>query len=245
MRVSSHADHLNTPRLIADSTGATVWRHDNTEPFADSVPDENPSGLGAFQFPLRFPGQYADQETGLRYNDFRDYFPEIGRYVESDPIGLRGGMNTYAYVRGSPLVFADPSGLDVKVCHFPGVPTHIGFGVGSLSSDIQTSGFYPQKHRTPVGKGTINKDDLSEPGTQCKGIVTTPKQDDCLTRCKQRYEDDPGRYHFLRRNCSDYVYTCLRERGLPPGADSFWPKTLYDSVSGTPIPATGIPIFYP
>ena len=240
-----HTDHLNTPRLIANQAQQAVWRYDNTEPFADSVPDENPSSLGAFAFPLRFPGQYADQETGLHYNDFRNYYPEIGRYVESDPIGLRGGMNTYAYVQGSPLVFADPSGLDVKVCHFPGGPTHIGFGVGSLSTDIQTSGFYPQKHRTPVGEGTIKTDDLNETGTQCKGIVTTPKQDDCLTRCKKRYEDDPGRYHFLRRNCSDYVYTCLRECGLPPGADSFWPKTLYDSVSGTPIPATGIPIFYP
>jgi RHS repeat-associated protein len=58
------------------------------------VPDENPSALGAFEFPLRFPGQYADKETNLYYNYFRDYDSLIGRYVESDPIGIGGGLNT-------------------------------------------------------------------------------------------------------------------------------------------------------
>jgi RHS repeat-associated protein len=102
---------LNTPRLIADSTGATVWRHDNTEPFSDSVPDESPSGLGAFEFPLRVPGQYADAETGLHYNYFRDYSPALGQYVQSDPVGLGGGINTYAYVVGQPLTLVDSRGL--------------------------------------------------------------------------------------------------------------------------------------
>jgi len=106
-----HPDHLNTPRLVADSAGAAVWRWDQQEPFGVNVPDENPSGLSAFEFPLRFPGQYADKETNLHYNYFRDYDPGVGRYVESDPIGLLAGPNTYAYVRGSPLVYSDASGL--------------------------------------------------------------------------------------------------------------------------------------
>jgi RHS repeat-associated protein len=61
---------------------------------------------------LRFPGQYADAETGLNYNYFRDYDPSIGRYVESDPIGLEGGVNTYGYVGSRPLDWTDPLGLD-------------------------------------------------------------------------------------------------------------------------------------
>jgi RHS repeat-associated protein len=104
-------DHLNTPRLIADSTGTTVWRWDQREPFGNDVPNNNPLGQGAFDFPLRFPGQYFDRETNLAYNWMRDFDPVIGRYVESDPIGLVAGLNTYTYVNDNPLMEVDPSGL--------------------------------------------------------------------------------------------------------------------------------------
>jgi RHS repeat-associated protein len=86
-----HADQLGTPRMITrPSDNAIVWRWDNTEPFGDSQANEDPSGLGAFAYNLRFPGQYRDAETSTNYNYFRDYDPAIGRYVESDPIGLYG-----------------------------------------------------------------------------------------------------------------------------------------------------------
>jgi RHS repeat-associated protein len=75
------------------------------------VADENPSGLGAFELPLRLPGQYFDKETNLSYNYFRDYDSAIGRYVQSDPIGLLAGLNTYSYVRNGPTQFVDSLGL--------------------------------------------------------------------------------------------------------------------------------------
>jgi RHS repeat-associated protein len=63
---------------------------------------------------LRFPGQYYDAETGLNQNYFRDYDPAVGRYVESDPGGLAGGINTYAYASSDPILVIDPSGLAPK-----------------------------------------------------------------------------------------------------------------------------------
>jgi RHS repeat-associated protein len=97
---------------VTDGTGTAVWRWDQIEPFGDNAPDEDPDGNGGLgHVPLRFPGQYFDKETNLHYNYFRDYDPSIGRYTESDPIGLDGGLNTYAYVSGNPLSTKDERGL--------------------------------------------------------------------------------------------------------------------------------------
>ncbi|HFK4760497.1 TPA: RHS repeat-associated core domain-containing protein, partial [Citrobacter farmeri] len=69
------------------------------------------SNSGAyFEQPLRLPGQYFDEETGLHYNLFRYYAPECGRFVSQDPIGLAGGLNLYSYVP-NPLTWIDPLGL--------------------------------------------------------------------------------------------------------------------------------------
>ena len=106
-----YADHLNTPRVITNTSNTPVWRWDS-EPFGSDMANENPSGLGAFSYNLRFPGQYYDKETNLHYNYFRDcYDPTTGRYCQSDPIGLAGGINTYAYVNGNPISRIDPLGL--------------------------------------------------------------------------------------------------------------------------------------
>ncbi len=108
-----YADHLNTPRVLARASDDQIaWRWDNTEPFGALPPDENPSGLGPFVYNQRFPGQVLDRVTGFYYNYFRDYDPQTGRYVlQSDPIGLDGGINTYSYGGGNPVSNVDPMGL--------------------------------------------------------------------------------------------------------------------------------------
>ncbi len=106
-----HTDQLNTPRRITRrSTTDVVWSWES-DPFGATSANENPSGLGIFPFNLRFPGQYYDVETGLNYNMQRDYDPATGRYVESDPLGLIGGINTYGYADQNPVRLTDPLGL--------------------------------------------------------------------------------------------------------------------------------------
>jgi RHS repeat-associated protein len=121
-----YSDHLDAPRvLVRASDNKIVWRWDNADPFGMAPPDDNPNGLGGFTFNLRFPGQYFDKETNLHYNYFRDYDPSTGRYIESDPIGLDGGINTYVYVGGNPISFSDPTGL---VKHVTGKTIDCGKG---------------------------------------------------------------------------------------------------------------------
>jgi RHS repeat-associated protein len=99
-----HTDHLGTPRRLADENGNIVWSWES-EPFGES------KAVGNVEFDLRFAGQYFDVETSTHYNINRDYDPKMGRYLQSDPIGFDGGVNSYVYVAGNPLVAVDEMGL--------------------------------------------------------------------------------------------------------------------------------------
>jgi RHS repeat-associated protein len=103
-----YTDHLGTPRVLTTTSGTPIWAW----PWLQNPFGEKPaSGAGGYTFNLRYPGQYYDQETGLNYNGRRDYESGTGRYVESDPIGLAGGINPYAYVQNRPLSMFDFYGL--------------------------------------------------------------------------------------------------------------------------------------
>lgn len=106
-----YADNLGTPRGATTTDGLLVWSWDG-EPFGATPAIGGQLGQqGAFQYGLRFPGQYLDEETGYHHNGWREYDPAVGRYVQSDPIGLAGGLNTYVYVLNQPLSYADANGL--------------------------------------------------------------------------------------------------------------------------------------
>ena len=97
-------DHLGTPKMMADEAGALAWKA-QLDVYGVARNDVALTGC-----PWRWPGQYEDEETGLFYNRFRYYDPEAGRYVCQDPIGLKGGLGPYRYVR-NPLSWLDPLGL--------------------------------------------------------------------------------------------------------------------------------------
>jgi RHS repeat-associated protein len=108
-------DHLNTPRELTRLNSTTnghvsIWRWDSL-PFGETEPNGNPSSLGVMTFNHRFPGQYRDGETGLYQNWHREYDARLGRYVQSDPLGLSAGPNTFSYVFASPINGHDKLGL--------------------------------------------------------------------------------------------------------------------------------------
>ncbi|HNP31349.1 MAG TPA: RHS repeat-associated core domain-containing protein [Nitrospirales bacterium] len=119
-----HTDHLGSPQKMTDASKSVVWDAVYT-PFGQVH-----SITGTATNNQRFPGQYFDQETGCHQNWYRDYEPSTGRFVQSDPIGLGGGLNTYVYGMNNSIRFIDPRGLDVwGGAEFTG-GVHVGpFGV--------------------------------------------------------------------------------------------------------------------
>ena len=127
-----YPDQVGTPRLVTDSSNNIVWRHILDEPFGNTPPEENPSGLGVFKLNIRGQGQYADAESNLIHNGYRDIDPLSGRYIQFDPLGLAAGINGYAFVNNDPLRYTDPYGL-FGVEDLPSIPQSVvdfsaGFG---------------------------------------------------------------------------------------------------------------------
>lgn len=116
-----HNDHLGRPERISSSSRATLWRAQNRAWDGSATIDY----IGGFE--VGFPGQYYDVESGLWHNYHRTYDASTGRYLQSDPIGLEGGLNTYAYAANNPIRLTDPSGLVVQGS---------GFGTASPGSLI-------------------------------------------------------------------------------------------------------------
>ncbi|EBY6912941.1 RHS repeat protein, partial [Salmonella enterica subsp. enterica serovar Uganda] len=103
-----HTDVTGTPQEVTAADGTLVWAG-YIRGFGENAADISNSGA-YFHQPLRLPGQYFDDETGLHYNLFRYYAPECGRFVSQDPIGLAGGINLYSYAP-NPIKWMDPLGL--------------------------------------------------------------------------------------------------------------------------------------
>ncbi|EGB4586794.1 hypothetical protein H7P33_000758 [Salmonella enterica] len=114
-----HTDVTGTPQEVTAADGTLVWAG-YIRGFGENAADISNSGA-YFHQPLRLPGQYFDDETGLHYNLFRYYAPECGRFVSQDPIGLKGGINLYQYAP-NPIRWIDPLGLDYTTwqIHSPG-----------------------------------------------------------------------------------------------------------------------------
>jgi RHS repeat-associated protein len=130
-----HGDQTGRPVAVTAAGSPTVvWK-------ARGLPFSTQITTNTWQtFNLGFPGQYHDAESGMWQNGTRDYNQYLGRYIESDPSGLAGGINTYVYAGGNPLSYTDPLGL------WPGPPPMGPFS--PLEPPLNSS---PGESWTPAG----------------------------------------------------------------------------------------------
>lgn len=143
------SDHLNAPQLVLDSSGNNVWS-------ATYTPFGKATTTGSFELNLRADGQYADKLTGLHYNWYRYYNPDLGRYITSDPLGLQAGMNTYIYVNGNPINYTDPMGL-LGIGGLYDVTVEGGLHtIGAGSNTSGGSGVFINKNGVNIGAYTSN-----------------------------------------------------------------------------------------
>ena len=111
-----HNDHLGTPNELTNQDGEVIWLADyeawgNTAKIVYRPIELKGIQVSADELqPLRFQGQFVDTETGLHYNRFRYYDPDLGMFVSRDPIGLMGGSNVFQYTP-NPTGWIDPFGL--------------------------------------------------------------------------------------------------------------------------------------
>ena len=207
-----HTDQLNTPRAVTrPADNALMWSW-FSDPFGTDAANENPSGAGTFAYNLRLPGQVFDGAVGLHSNYFRDFDPATGRYIQSDPIGLRGGINTYAYVAGNPLEYVDPLGLDIAVV-VGGQRTDSYNIAGHVADAVTGGGIYSFGTGTPLGSSLTDYLTLqSEFRNQViYDIKTTPDQDAAALAYLQSQKDDIGKLD----NCAFRTYQSLRNAHVP------------------------------
>jgi RHS repeat-associated protein len=196
-------DHLGTPQRLVDATGAMVWQAAYL-PFGKAQVTTE-----VVKNKLRFPGQYFDAETGLHYNWHRFYDPDTGRYVSADPIGLKGGMNLYAYVQGNPVNAVDPEGLRVQECYRPLAGGLYGVGYHTyLRVNNASYGYYADSQ--------VHVNDPLDPGSGWGVHCTTLRDDDCLDDevVNTINTFNPPPYDFATYNCYSWRDDIKSRSGL-------------------------------
>ncbi|UYK82724.1 RHS repeat protein [Xanthomonas sacchari] len=236
-------DHLGTPRAVIDPVrDVAIWRWDlKGEAFGATAPDQDPDKDGtAFVFDMRFPGQRYDALSGLNQNYFRDYEPGTGRYVQSDPIGLKGGLTSYAYAASSPMAAIDSLGLrDVVVVVWRGqiYPFSVGHVfVGETNGDVILSQF-PLPHATHGENMTYDwfatlKAEGRPPDSIWKVSIPNEKNFDSTVENLRNRPFWDAIPHENETNCSVAAYSALESGGVRIYGGSYMPGAVDTALKG-------------
>jgi RHS repeat-associated protein len=233
-----HNDQLGRPELLTNASQAVVWKA-NLKAFDRTV---QTSSIGVFNLGLTSgilpyalraiasyvqqcsrhccPGHFlalnlvlVDKESGLYYNMFRYYDPQLGRYIQSDPIGLAGGINTYAYVVNNPITTIDPFGLDAQVTIWQPVGWgSSSFGHASISINGNTWSFGPNGMSTMATSDYMARNDFRSGATS--NIPLTANQDAALAAS---LNGNQGEYGSISNNCTTPIQNGLKLVGIDTG----------------------------
>ncbi|MDR3631699.1 MAG: RHS repeat-associated core domain-containing protein [Desulfocapsaceae bacterium] len=220
-------DHLGTPQQLVDASGTVVWQAAYL-PFGKAqVTTETITNN------LRFPGQYYDSETGLHYNWNRFYDPDTGRYVSTDPIGLWGGMNLYAYASGNPVNWFDPWGLETLVIingQTPGNPFgHVA--IATTGSGLYSPGNNPNDPNLNYTGSSVTSylaDQAMRRDSVAFILPTSPNQENAIISYMQEKTTKPDAFPD---NCAGRVSDALKAGNI----------NLTDPFRGFSLPTTPFP----
>jgi RHS repeat-associated protein len=199
-----HADGFGAPRAVTNAGGTLLWSWSYVaNPFGEKEPDST-----GFTLDLRFPGQYHDAESTLYHNGEREYEPATGRYTQSDPFGLNGGINSYGYAYGSPLKFIDPTGLN------PDCQRLVEWRGKETEQDLQSRlvdthwNLYPNDRDLPY---VPDPENLNPKGIrkELKNMAKTPEfYVECLAYKVETFEDTYNVYQDVK-----FVDLCVEDMG--------------------------------
>uniref|UniRef100_UPI001CA4818C RHS repeat-associated core domain-containing protein n=1 Tax=Marinomonas lutimaris TaxID=2846746 RepID=UPI001CA4818C len=232
-----HLDQLNTPRFVTNQAAEVVWENTaNAYGYEDGAQQTREIENTNFYQPIRFQGQYFDQESGFHYNRFRYYCPKQQRFIHQDPIGILGGINHYQYAP-NPVNWVDPMGLSckegtatiLKIGH--GKNMHFAIQVNTKFEMTKTHQWGSVRNGLPTRTVVLGYDELEDFADKSIRKVTIKLPDAIAASDLQRQllregdmaldraDWDPDKldtplYDPVNQSCLTHVFDVLRAGGV-------------------------------
>ncbi|AKJ28503.1 RHS repeat-associated core domain-containing protein [Caldimonas brevitalea] len=214
-------DHLGTPQELTDHQGQVAWAAQYKAWGEAKEVISAAARKAGIANPLRFQGQYFDEETGLHYNRYRYYDPSSGRFVSKDPIKLQGGVNLHRFA-ANPVQWIDPLGLApgkaiVRQYHGDGRTGHYTVEViePSTASRMHTHQVQLNKALDTTIVDERRRRVMDEDSIVHSAEIPLPDADSAHKYQRSQIGKDTGTYDVHTNSCLTHVANVLRAGGEP------------------------------